>query len=175
MEQLVPWIDFNLRTVARKQDRAIAGLSMDGFGAMDYAEQYPNHFAVTVGFSGTLDIFVNHVQNIILHLVIIDDKLLLGPSGYPSEGVSSNGWFAQDTITRVAELRDISIALYTDNTGALEFTLRDGSYRLRDLLVLSDISIYFNDYEMDNRLNRAMIEDTIVHAGKRHLRMFYLV
>jgi len=36
----VPWIDLNLRTVAKKEGRAIAGLSMGGFGAIHYAELY---------------------------------------------------------------------------------------------------------------------------------------
>jgi hypothetical protein len=40
------------------------------------------------------------------------DLLLVGPFGYPSAPLSSNGWFAQSTITRAAELRNISIALY---------------------------------------------------------------
>ncbi|UJR16887.1 hypothetical protein I4U23_003785 [Adineta vaga] len=42
MKQLVPWIDFKLRTITKKQGRAIGGDSMSGFGTIHYAELYPN-------------------------------------------------------------------------------------------------------------------------------------
>jgi S-formylglutathione hydrolase FrmB len=84
MEQMVPWIDFNLRTVAKKEGRAIGGLSMGGFGAIHYAELYSSNFIYAASFSGVLDLLDTRAQNIILNLVIIDDKPLLGPFGYPS-------------------------------------------------------------------------------------------
>jgi S-formylglutathione hydrolase FrmB len=70
MEQLVPWIDFNLRTVAKKQSRAITGLSMGGFGAIHYAELYSDNFVYAASFSGALDLLNTDIQNIILNLVI---------------------------------------------------------------------------------------------------------
>ena len=54
--------------------------------------------------------------------------------------------FAQDTITRVAELRDIYIALYNGNNDYTDSTYLPGCYRLRDVLVLLDIPVYFDDY-----------------------------
>jgi S-formylglutathione hydrolase FrmB len=145
MEQLVPWIDLNLRTIAKKEGRAIAGLSMGGYGTMHYAELYSDNFIYAASFSGAVDILDPRLQQL-----IIDspgpEKPFVGPFGYPSAPVSSNGWFAEDTITRAAELRNISIALYTGNAGGLESLLRDGSYRLRNLLVLFNIPVYFNDY-----------------------------
>jgi S-formylglutathione hydrolase FrmB len=145
MEQLVPWIDFNLRTVAKKQGRAIAGLSMGGYGAIHYAELYSDNFIYGASFSGALYLLDRRLQIIILGLSH-DGKPLVGPFGYPSEPVSSNGWFAQDTITRAAELHDISIALYTGGSGTFESTLGSGSYRLRDVLVALNIPVYFDDY-----------------------------
>jgi S-formylglutathione hydrolase FrmB len=146
MEQLVPWIDLNLRTVAKKEGRAIAGDSMGGFGAIHYAESYSDNFVYGASFSGAVDLLDTRLQNIIIGLPG-PGKPLIGPFGYPSAPVSSNGWFAEDTITRAAELRNISIALYTGKVGSLESTLRDGSYRLRDVLVLLEIPVHFNDYE----------------------------
>ncbi len=80
---------------------------MGGYGAIHYAELYSNNFIYGASFSGALDLIDPRVQNIILHLTVIDDKPLVGPFGYPSEPVSSNGWFTQDTITLAAELHDI--------------------------------------------------------------------
>jgi hypothetical protein len=60
--------------------------------------------------------------------------------------IESNGWFAQNPIAHAAALRDITVALYTGNNGSLESTLRDTCYRLRDILTLFNIPVYFDDY-----------------------------
>ena len=146
MEQLVPWVDLNLRTVAKKEGRAITGLSMGGFGAIHYVELYSDNFIYATSFSGAVDILDTRLQQGILRFPTVDGKPFIGPFGDPSAPIGSNGWFAADTITRVAQLRNISIALYTGNVGNPETTLRDGSYRLRDLLGLFNIPFYFNDY-----------------------------
>jgi S-formylglutathione hydrolase FrmB len=146
MEQLVPWIDFNLRTLSKKQGRAIAGFSMGGFGAIRYAEQYSNNFAYVAAFSGALDILDTRVQQIILDLSTMEKKPLLGPFGSPSAPVNSNEWFAQNPINHAASLRTIAIALYTGDADDLEITLRDSNNRMRDALNSLDIPLYFNDY-----------------------------
>jgi S-formylglutathione hydrolase FrmB len=53
--QLVPWIDANLRTITGRSGRAIAGLSMGGFGSIHYAEDRPDLFSYAASFSGALD------------------------------------------------------------------------------------------------------------------------
>src|SRR6516162_1759850 len=55
IHQLIPWIDANFRTIPNKAGRAIAGLSMGGFGAIDYAARNPELFAVAASFSGADD------------------------------------------------------------------------------------------------------------------------
>jgi S-formylglutathione hydrolase FrmB len=146
MEQLVPWVDLNLRTVAKKQGRAIAGNSMGGFGAIHYAELYSDNFIYAASFSGALDLLDSRVQTKILNLTTIDGKPLVGPFGYPSAPISSNGWFAEDTITRAAELRDIYIALYNGNNDYTDSIYLPGCYHLRDLLILFNIPVYLDDY-----------------------------
>lgn len=53
--ELVPWIDRTFRTEARRESRALAGLSMGGFGAMSYAARHPDLFSAAASFSGALD------------------------------------------------------------------------------------------------------------------------
>lgn len=53
--QLLPWIDSHYRTIANRSGRAIAGVSMGGFGAISYAARHPDLFAATAAFSGYLD------------------------------------------------------------------------------------------------------------------------
>jgi S-formylglutathione hydrolase FrmB len=53
--RLIPHVDRRYRTIARRSQRAIAGFSMGGFGAMSYAARHPDLFAAAGSFSGTLD------------------------------------------------------------------------------------------------------------------------
>ncbi len=51
IDQLIPWIDSHYRTIARRRGRAVAGLSMGGFGALSYAARHPDMFVSVAGFS----------------------------------------------------------------------------------------------------------------------------
>jgi diacylglycerol O-acyltransferase/trehalose O-mycolyltransferase len=54
--ELVPWIDATYRTIAARRGRAIAGLSMGGYGALSYAARHPATFAAAASFSGALEV-----------------------------------------------------------------------------------------------------------------------
>jgi S-formylglutathione hydrolase FrmB len=55
IDQLVPWIDANYRTIQSRSARATAGLSMGGGCAVSYAARYPDLFGATAAFSGAVD------------------------------------------------------------------------------------------------------------------------
>lgn len=52
VKDLIQYIDRNYRTDARREARAIAGLSMGGLGAVKFGLTYPELFAFAAGFSG---------------------------------------------------------------------------------------------------------------------------
>ena len=52
IDQLVPWVDANFNTGGAGADRAIAGLSMGGYGALRYAGRHPELFSAVGSFSG---------------------------------------------------------------------------------------------------------------------------
>jgi len=54
IKELVPEIDKRYRTLDRREHRAIAGLSMGGFGAIKFGLKYPDMFVVVGSFSGAL-------------------------------------------------------------------------------------------------------------------------
>jgi diacylglycerol O-acyltransferase/trehalose O-mycolyltransferase len=54
--QLVRWVDARFRSVAARRGRAIAGLSMGGFGALSYAARKPATYVATASFSGALEL-----------------------------------------------------------------------------------------------------------------------
>jgi S-formylglutathione hydrolase FrmB len=55
VDQLIPFIDARYRTRGRRSGRAVAGLSMGGFGAMSYAARHPDRFVAAAAFSGAVD------------------------------------------------------------------------------------------------------------------------
>ena len=55
LRELLPYIDRHYPTIAARRGRAIAGLSMGGFGTMSYAARRPGLFAAAGAFSGAVD------------------------------------------------------------------------------------------------------------------------
>ena len=54
IDVLIPWIDSHFDTLGDGH-RAVAGLSMGGFGAMSYAGRHSGLFAAAASFSGAVD------------------------------------------------------------------------------------------------------------------------
>ena len=54
IKELIPEIDKKFRTIAGRNHRAIAGLSMGGYGAIKFGVKYPELFVVAGSFSGAL-------------------------------------------------------------------------------------------------------------------------
>ena len=56
IQELIPEIDKKFRTLADRNHRAIAGLSMGGYGAIKFGLKYPEKFVLVGSFSGALGI-----------------------------------------------------------------------------------------------------------------------
>jgi len=56
IDELIPWVQSNLRTLNSRSERAIAGLSQGGFCSLSYAARYPSLFGEAFSFSGDVDI-----------------------------------------------------------------------------------------------------------------------
>jgi len=54
VKELIPEIDKNFRTVADRDHRAVAGLSMGGYGSIKFGLKYPEMFSLVGSFSGAL-------------------------------------------------------------------------------------------------------------------------
>lgn len=52
VNEVLPYVDANFRTIAHRRFRAIEGFSMGGFGAMMLAAKRPDLFSAVVGYSG---------------------------------------------------------------------------------------------------------------------------
>jgi putative tributyrin esterase len=56
IKELIPEIDRRYRTLSRRDQRAIAGLSMGGYGAIKFGLKYPDMFVLAGSFSGALGV-----------------------------------------------------------------------------------------------------------------------
>lgn len=54
IRELIPHVDQTYRTVASRDGRAVAGVSMGGCGAVRYGLQYPELFSAAVGYGAAL-------------------------------------------------------------------------------------------------------------------------
>jgi putative tributyrin esterase len=56
VQELIPEIDGRFRTIANRENRIIAGLSMGGYGALKFGLKYPDKFVLAGSFSGALGV-----------------------------------------------------------------------------------------------------------------------
>ncbi|WP_269857393.1 alpha/beta hydrolase [Streptomyces sp. RPT161] len=66
IDQVVPFIDANLRTIADKGHRAVTGVSMGGYGALHYAESHSDVFGHVASLSGGIDFGMPAVRGAVL-------------------------------------------------------------------------------------------------------------
>ncbi len=111
LNQLIPWVDQNFRTIARKEGRAVAGLSMGGFGAIHYAQERPDLFAYAASFSGALDLEDQGIRAVIAEQTIQNNMPVDGPFGWPIIGLDG-AWISNNPLRRAHQLRGVAIALY---------------------------------------------------------------
>ncbi|MCW2785349.1 MAG: hypothetical protein JWP74_1866 [Marmoricola sp.] len=119
IDQMVPWIDANLRTITSRDGRAIAGLSQGGFGAFSYAAQYPDLFADAGSFSGAPDIASNPVvQSAALGVIggtaVAYDKV--EPNAMFGDPVTNDiNWQGHNPANLVTNLADTTLDLWSGN------------------------------------------------------------
>ncbi|GAA2268694.1 hypothetical protein GCM10009853_022570 [Glycomyces scopariae] len=123
LEQLIPFIDANLATIADKEARAISGHSMGGLGALGYAERRPDLFSYVGSFSGGLDLLnpemraavTGSTQLPLAGTPTVLPDAIFGPPFWPLDGT----WNRLSPAQHVESLRGMGVALYTGNGGDL--------------------------------------------------------
>ena len=126
IDQLIPWVDANLRTIASRSGRAIAGLSQGGFGAYSYAARHPDLFAAAGSLSGAPDIASNPVVEGGATAVIaytaaqldgVEPAAMFGP-----HATNELNWKGRNPQTLVTNMRGMGLFLYTASgvPGALD-------------------------------------------------------
>ena len=151
-KDLIGHVDATYRTIAKRESRAIAGLSMGGFGALMLSMRHPDLFSAAASHSG------------------VDSLLYAGPFPYKTgakvellSNVKQWGgsfveigrwmrglfgddvarWKQYDPTTLVENLKPGTLALYLDCGTEDGFGLNNGASYLHDLLLAKKIDHAF--------------------------------
>ena len=164
VEQLIPWIDHNLRTVASRDGRAIAGLSQGGFCSTSYSARHPDMFITALSFSGAPDIaydkaawgpstsIINFTETVYDH---VPADSMFGP-----RTTDEINWADHDPATLANNLRGIKILMYTGNgqpgpldtlpipplASTIETLVHEDAIAFHNRLQQLRIPSYFDDY-----------------------------
>lgn len=164
IDQMLPWVELNLRTIEQRSERAIAGLSQGGFCSLSYAARHPDLFGVALGYSGAPDIYYDPDARVGAMAVI--NATEVGLTHVPPDTFFGNpmtdgiNWAAHDPATLAENLRWTRMYMYWGNgrpgpydtpgsTGEPNFIegliWRDNNDFQARLNAL-DIPAYFDDY-----------------------------
>jgi len=119
IDQLVPWVQANLRTLNSRGERAIAGLSQGGFCSMSYASQFPDLFGVALAYSGAPDIAWDPVAHAGAQGII--NATEVGLDGVPPNSMFGSpqtdfiNWADHDPATLAPNLRWTKLYMYFGN------------------------------------------------------------
>jgi S-formylglutathione hydrolase len=143
-QDLVGWIDQTYRTIATREGRGIAGLSMGGFGALSIALRNPDRFAAAASHSGVVaPLYDGPFPYARGQVKLLQDTAKvfggkLGPVGDWMRsifGTDIAGWQAHDPSHLVTKLGPNAPKLYLDCGTEDELGLQTHTMYLHDLLV----------------------------------------
>ena len=119
VDELVPWIDQNFRTIADRAHRGIMGISMGGFGSMSYPARHPDVFGVAASLSGAADTttppdLAEPSSSIVVSACAMSDGGDAN-STFGSHTDDELNWRAHDPAQLVENYANTSLYLYTGN------------------------------------------------------------
>jgi S-formylglutathione hydrolase FrmB len=154
LDELRPFIEARYRTRTDRGGRAIAGLSMGGFGAMSYAARHPDLFGFAASFSGAVDLLHPGISGV----VTISP---LAHEGVPGDVfglrlVEDAQWRAHNPVDLAAHLHGVEIQLRTGNgqpggrhggsVDPIEMGVSQATATLHQRLVALGIPHLYDDY-----------------------------
>lgn len=164
IDQLVPWVDANLRTIPTRSGRAVAGLSQGGYGSAEMAARHPDMFVAMASFSGAPEIdrdpeVIAGATGVIEAIAVGEDHVPPG-SVFGDRATDEINWMGHDPSTLMENLRGMRLFLWTGagvpgpydgtppNPGAvgLEALVHQSTQRFHQHLVAAGIPHFYDDY-----------------------------
>jgi len=139
---LVAEVDSHFRTIARREGRAIAGLSMGGYGALVLSMRHRDVFAAAASHSGVDALLYDGPHPYVAGKVqlVTDPKTWgnavedIGKWVRPIFGADLDNWKQHDPSVLAAQLLPGQLALYLDCGTEDGFALNDQASYLHDIL-----------------------------------------
>jgi S-formylglutathione hydrolase FrmB len=141
-KDLVGWVDGRYRTIARRGGRAVAGLSMGGFGAMELALRHPDEFATAASHSGAVALLYRGPRP----FAPGKTELFTDVSGWATAAGAIGAWVqklfgddiadwkAHDVVELAGKLGPGKVALYFDCGSEDDFALHDNVQYVHEAL-----------------------------------------
>ncbi len=164
IDELLPWVQSNLRTINTRGERAVAGLSQGGFCSMSYAARHPDLFSIALGYSGAPDIYYDPQARAGAEAVINATEVGLdhvAPNTFFGNPLTDGiNWAAHDPASLAENLRWTRIYMYWGNgkDGPYDAPGSSGAANGIEALIWADnnyfqarlnslgIPAYFDDY-----------------------------
>jgi S-formylglutathione hydrolase FrmB len=153
VKDLIAEVDGKYRTIASRDGRAIAGLSMGGFGALELAMRHPDLFSAAASHSGVdALLYAGPHPYVAGKAEIGTDVSKWGSTAAIVEigkwvrgifGPELENWQAHDPATLAQKLEPGKLALYLDCGTEDDFALQDGAQYLHEVLTSRKIDHAF--------------------------------
>ena len=151
-KDLVGWVDAHYRTIQRRDGRAIAGLSMGGFGAMAIGLRHPDEFAAAASHSGAVALLFRGPHPFVAgkQVELLTD--VSEPSASGSRilawialmlGPNLADWKAHDVVELAGALPPGKLALYFDCGAEDENRLEDNLQYVHEALTAKHVDHAF--------------------------------
>jgi enterochelin esterase-like enzyme len=117
IQELIPYVDANYRTLAAREHRFVQGFSMGGYGAVLYFAKHPTLFCKAVSYDGALHGWTTLVANRpdIAEEIFNNDEAYFNTSGSPWTYLEANAalWQADTALSVVVgDLTDFNTTLH---------------------------------------------------------------
>lgn len=153
--QLLPWVDKHFRTLAERSQRAVAGPSMGGNGALHYAARHPDLFVAVASFSGANDVFHPIIYPITETTGMADGALpgaVFGP-----RLTQEVRWHASNPVDLASNLKGTWVSLAfgngmpggpagEKNVDTVEVAVHDSNVSLHNQLLKAGVPHLYDDY-----------------------------
>ena len=151
VDDLLGDVDAQYRTIAKREGRGIAGLSMGGFGALHLSMRHLDRFAAAASHSGIDAVLYEGPHPYVAGKakLLSDVKLwgaAVGDIGAWVRAIFGDDlghWKTYDPATLIDKLAPGQLALYLDCGTEDDFALQDGAAYLHDLLVAKHLDHEF--------------------------------
>ncbi|MEX0873488.1 MAG: alpha/beta hydrolase family protein [Actinomycetota bacterium] len=113
LDELRPFIEARYAARTDRGGRAVAGLSMGGFGAIRYAARHPDLFGFAASFSGAVDLLHYGIQAIVTISPLAHQGLPGDIFGHRI--LNESTWRANNPVDLAANLGDVDVEIRTGN------------------------------------------------------------